>query len=190
MSQHNLATVDLNFSRSNPPTCDAGRATRVERSRVWIETERMCQQRQRPSIASPRAVVLGPWSFPTKATTADRDMALAVPAMSFGPFRVLPNQRLLLEGDRPLRLGSRALDILVALIERAGELVSKGELMARVWPDTFVEEGNLKVQVAALRRTLRDGEDSNRYISTVTGRGYWFVAPVVRSMGMSGETSD
>jgi DNA-binding winged helix-turn-helix (wHTH) protein len=103
--------------------------------------------------------------------------------MSFGPFHVLPYQRLLLEGDRPLRLGSRALDILVALVERAGDLVSKGELMARVWPDIFVEEGNLKVQVAALRRTLRDGEKGNRYISTVPGRGYWFVAPVVRSTG-------
>jgi DNA-binding winged helix-turn-helix (wHTH) protein len=110
--------------------------------------------------------------------------------MSFGPFHVVPNQRLLLEGDRPVRLGSRALDILVALVERTGELVSKGELMARVWPDTFIEEGNLKVQVAALRRTLRDGEDGNRYISTVAGRGYWFVAPVVRSTGMNGEASD
>ena len=59
---------------------------------------------------------------------------MALSAMSFGPFRVLPNQRLLLEGDQPPRLGSRALDLLVALVERAGELVSKGELMARVWP--------------------------------------------------------
>jgi DNA-binding winged helix-turn-helix (wHTH) protein len=113
-----------------------------------------------------------------------------MPAVSFGLFRILPSQRLLLEGDRPLRLGSRALDILVALVDRAGELVSKGELMARVWPDTFVEEGNLKVQVAALRRTLRDGEDGNRYISTVTGRGYWFVAPVARSTGMNSEARD
>ena len=70
------------------------------------------------------------------------------------PFHVLPNQRLLKEGDQ-LFLGSRALDLLVALVERAGELVSKGELMARVWPDTLVEESNLKVQVAALRRALR-----------------------------------
>jgi DNA-binding winged helix-turn-helix (wHTH) protein len=110
--------------------------------------------------------------------------------MAFGPFHVLPNQRLLLEQDRPLHLGSRALDILVALVERAGELVSKGELMARVWPDTFVDEGNLKVQIAALRRALHDGQDGHRYISTVSGRGYWFVAPVVRSTEMNAEASN
>ena len=148
---------------------------------MCVETERV--SRERPSDDSPRAVVAGPWSFPGKTTTADRSVALAVPAMSFGPFHVLPTQRLLLEGDRPLRLGSRAFDILVALVERTGDLVSKGELIARVWPDTVVEEGNLKVQVAAVRRTLRDGEKGNRYIATVPGRGYWFVAPVVRSTG-------
>jgi DNA-binding winged helix-turn-helix (wHTH) protein len=190
MSQHNLVTVDLNSSRSNPPSRYAGRSPRKERSRVCSETARMSQERQRPSGDSPRAVAARPWSLPSKTTTADRRVALAMPAMSFGPFHVLPNQRLLLQGDRPVRLGSRALDILVALVERTGELVSKGELMARVWPDTFVEESNLKVQVAALRRTLRDGEDGSRYISTVTGRGYWFVAPVVRSTGMNGEASD
>ena len=73
----------------------------------------------------------------------------------------------------------------MALVERTGDLVSKGELMARVWPDTLVEQCNLKVQVAAVRRTLRDGEKGNRYIATVPGRGYWFVAPVVRSTGTS-----
>src|SRR5260221_559532 len=85
-----------------------------------------------------------------------------------GPFRLLPRQRLLLEGDKPVRLASRALDILMALVERAGELVGKDELMARVWPDTFVEEGNLKFQVGALRRTLGDG---NRYLVNIPGRG-------------------
>ena len=61
-------------------------------------------------------------------------------AICFGPFRLIPAQRLLLEGEKPLRLGSRALDILIALVERPGELVSKEELMARVWPNTFVEQ--------------------------------------------------
>jgi DNA-binding winged helix-turn-helix (wHTH) protein len=126
-------------------------------------------------------------SFPIKATPAARSVVSAVTAMSFGPFHILPSQRLLLEGDQPLRLGSRAFDILVALVERAGELVSKDELRNLVWPGTFVEDGNLKVQVSALRRTLRDGEDGNRYITTVAGRGYWFVAPVVRSGGMNEE---
>ena len=65
----------------------------------------------------------------------------------FGPFRLLATQRLLLNGDRPVRLGSRALDILIALIERRGKLVSKNELMAQVWPDTFVEPANLAVHI-------------------------------------------
>jgi predicted ATPase/DNA-binding winged helix-turn-helix (wHTH) protein len=99
-------------------------------------------------------------------------------AILFGPFLLLAEQRLLLEGDRPVRLGSRAFDILVLLIERAGEVVGKEELMARVWPQTFVEEANLKIQVNALRRALGDGQGGNRYIATVVGRGYNFVAPI------------
>jgi DNA-binding winged helix-turn-helix (wHTH) protein len=102
-------------------------------------------------------------------------------AVSFGPFDLLPRQRLVLKGGRPLRLGGRALDLLIALVERAGELVSKDDLMARVWPDTYVEEDNLRAQVAALRRALSDGRDGARYVATVVGRGYWFVAPVARS---------
>jgi predicted ATPase/DNA-binding winged helix-turn-helix (wHTH) protein len=98
-------------------------------------------------------------------------------AISFGPFLLLAEERLLLEGDRPLRLGSRAFDILVFLIERAGEVVGKEELIARAWPQTFVEEANLKIQVSALRRALGDGQGGNRYIVTVVGRGYNFVAP-------------
>src|SRR3954467_12826878 len=96
---------------------------------------------------------------------------------SFGPFRLLPGQRLLLEGDKPVRLGSRAFDILAALIERSGEVVGKEELIARAWPQTFVEESNLKIQVSALRRALGDGQGGNRHIVTVPGRGYNFVAP-------------
>jgi len=99
-------------------------------------------------------------------------------ATSFGPFRLIAEQRLLLEGDRPVRLGSRAFDILVFLIERAGEVVGREELMARAWPQTFVEEANLKIQVSALRRALGDGQSGNRYIVTAIGRGYNFVAPV------------
>jgi DNA-binding winged helix-turn-helix (wHTH) protein len=96
--------------------------------------------------------------------------------ISFGPFRLLPAQYLLVEGDKPLRLGSRALEILVLLLERPGELVSKQELMARVWPNIFVEPANLTVHMSALRRTLRDGRDGNRFIINVPGRGYRFVA--------------
>src|SRR5580692_1350935 len=98
--------------------------------------------------------------------------------ISFGPYRLLAAQRLLLEGDTPVRLGSRAFDTLAALVERAGEIVSKEELIARAWPQTFVEESNLKIQVSALRRALGDGHAGNRFIVTVPGRGYNFVAPV------------
>src|SRR5882757_5233366 len=100
--------------------------------------------------------------------------------VSFGPFRLLAVQRLLLEGDKPVRLGSRAFDILAALIERSGEVVGKEELIARAWPQTVVEDSNLKIQVSALRRALGDGQDGNRYVITVPGRGYNFVAPVRR----------
>ncbi len=98
-------------------------------------------------------------------------------AISFGPFRLLAERRLLLEGDKPVRLGSRAFDILAALVERAGEVVGKEELIARAWPQTLVEESNLKIQVSALRRALGDGQNGHRYIVTVPGQGYNFVAP-------------
>ena len=91
---------------------------------------------------------------------------------------MIPSQFLLLERDKPVQLGSRALEILVALLERPGELITKQELLARVWPNIFVEPANLTVHVSALRRTLRDGRDGNRFIINVPGRGYSFVAEV------------
>src|ERR1700741_1319888 len=89
--------------------------------------------------------------------------------ISFGPFRLLPTRRLLLEGNEPVRLGSRALDLLIALIERRGEVGGKSELIARVWPHAFVVERNLKLHIAALRRPLAAGQAGKRYISTVSG---------------------
>lgn len=83
-----------------------------------------------------------------------------------------------MQGQAAVRIGSRALDILTALVERPGGLVTKSELMARVWPDVFVVENNLKVNVGALRRTLGDDTGSAKYIATVPGRGYRFIAPV------------
>jgi DNA-binding winged helix-turn-helix (wHTH) protein len=103
----------------------------------------------------------------------------AAPAkISFGPFCLLPTQFLLREGDKPVALGSRALEILTALLERRGELVSKQDLMARVWPNVFVEPANLTVHMSALRRALRDGRDGHRFIVNIPGRGYCFVASV------------
>jgi predicted ATPase/DNA-binding winged helix-turn-helix (wHTH) protein len=99
----------------------------------------------------------------------------------FGPFRLFPEERLLLEADRTVRIGSRALDILIAMVERPGQLVSKEELMAKVWPDLHVEPANLTVHVAALRRLLGDGRNGNRYLINIPGRGYRFVAGVAHT---------
>ena len=101
--------------------------------------------------------------------------------IAFRPYRLLPTQFLLLEGGKPVPLGSSALEILIVLLERPGQLVSKQELMARVWPNIFVDPANLTVHVSALRRMLRDGRDGNRFIINVPGRGYSFVAPVEAS---------
>jgi predicted ATPase/DNA-binding winged helix-turn-helix (wHTH) protein len=98
--------------------------------------------------------------------------------LAFGPFRLLPEQHMLFEAGKPVRLGSRALDILIVLVERAGDVVSKEELIARVWPDTFVEDGNLRVHIAGLRKALGDGRGGNRFLATDPGRGYRFVASV------------
>ena len=98
--------------------------------------------------------------------------------VSFGPFCLLPTQFLLLEGDKVVPLGSRALEILIVLVERRGELVSKQDVTARIWPNLFVDPSNLPQQVSALRRALRDGQDGNRFIINVKGRGYRFVASV------------
>jgi predicted ATPase/DNA-binding winged helix-turn-helix (wHTH) protein len=107
-------------------------------------------------------------------------------SFAFGPFVLSPERQSLLQGEAPVRIGGRALDILTALVERPGEVVSKRELMARVWPNTIVDESNLKVNVAALRRALGDGgPDDVRYIATVTGRGYKLIVPV--TLGASSE---
>src|SRR5215470_7874695 len=101
---------------------------------------------------------------------ADWSAPSAEPCFSFGPFRFFPARQLLLEGETLVRLGSRALEILAALVERPGELVSKDELTARVWPNTVVEESNLKVNVCALRRALGEGQPGRRYVAIVSWR--------------------
>jgi len=91
----------------------------------------------------------------------------------------MPAQRVLLDGDRPLRLGSRAFDLLVLLVERAGEVVPNADLLAGAWPNRVVEEGSLRVHIAALRKALGEGHQGQRYITNVPLRGYCFVAPVM-----------
>jgi len=109
--------------------------------------------------------------------------AEASSALEFGPFRLFPQRGLLLEGDKECRLGSRAMDLLLALLERAGETVTKQELLDRVWPGIVVDDANLRVHVAALRKALGDGQAGTRYIVNVMGRGYCLVAPVRRVDG-------
>lgn len=98
--------------------------------------------------------------------------------LHFGPYAFHLRQRLILDGDRPLRMGGRALDILQVLVERAGRVVRKEQLIALVWPTSVVEEINLRVHIAALRRALGDGENGQRYIVNVPQCGYSFIAPV------------
>ncbi len=100
--------------------------------------------------------------------------------LTFGRFRLDPVQHVLREGDKTLRLGSRALELLIVLTQRTGEVVSKHELIAKVWPKTIVQDSTLRVHIAALRKALGDGESGVRYVENFSGRGYRFVGPVVR----------
>jgi predicted ATPase/DNA-binding winged helix-turn-helix (wHTH) protein len=110
-------------------------------------------------------------------------------AVTFGPFRLVAPERRLERAGEVVQLGARALDILIVLTESAGEVVSKKMLMARVWPDLTVDEGSLRVHIAGLRKALCDGQHGARYISTVPGRGYCFVAPFKRDRSASRSTN-
>ena len=102
------------------------------------------------------------------------------PGLTFGRFLLLPHRRELLADGRPVKLGGRAFDVLMALIEARGAVVSKNALMARVWPDRIVEENNLQWQISALRAAF--GADRNM-IRTVSGRGYQFTAEIDTGYG-------
>src|SRR4029077_9104145 len=103
------------------------------------------------------------------------DPAPAPAAIEFGRFRVLPHRRELLAEGRPLELGGRAVDVLMALIEASGAVLSKDALMGRVWPDRIVEENNLQAQISALRRAFGADRD---LIRTIAGRGYQFTGEI------------
>lgn len=101
------------------------------------------------------------------------------PIYAFGGFRLLRQARQLFLGPTPVRLGGRALALLLVLVERAGEVLSRAELERTIWPDSVVEDSCLRVHIGALRRALGDGPGPARYIANIPGRGYSFVAPVV-----------
>lgn len=106
---------------------------------------------------------------------------IAADELSFGSFRLSVAQRLLVKDGIPIDLGARALDLLVALTLAPNVVVSKKDLISRVWPDVIVDEGSLRFHMTGLRKALGDGQDGARYITTVAGRGYCFVAPISRS---------
>ncbi|MBB4189388.1 DNA-binding winged helix-turn-helix (wHTH) protein [Sinorhizobium terangae] len=99
-------------------------------------------------------------------------------AFHFGPFSVVPVRRCLSRNGRVVPPGSRALDILLFLISHPGELKTNAEIVRQVWPDTFVDEANLRVHVSALRKALGDTQREPRFIANIPGRGYTFIAPV------------
>jgi DNA-binding winged helix-turn-helix (wHTH) protein len=101
--------------------------------------------------------------------------------ISFGPFSLVGSERLLTRDGAPVELSARALDILFALLSNPNEVVTKNDLLSRAWPDVTVEEGSLRFHIANLRKVLGDGQDGARYITTMPGRGYCFVAPISRS---------
>ena len=111
-------------------------------------------------------------------------------ALTFGRFRLLPAARILYCGDQRLKVGSRALEILLALAERAGDLVSKQELAARVWPGLHVDDGALRVHVSALRKVLGDDPAAPQFIFNVAGQGYRFVAPTTVPTAQEQSTTD
>jgi DNA-binding winged helix-turn-helix (wHTH) protein len=101
-------------------------------------------------------------------------------SLRFGPFELSSRERVLRRDGLQLPLGNRAFDILVYLAERPGEVVPKKKLFDHVWSGVAVQEGSLRVHIAAIRKALRDGQFGNRYIANIKGRGYAFVGTVVR----------
>jgi predicted ATPase/DNA-binding winged helix-turn-helix (wHTH) protein len=110
--------------------------------------------------------------------------------LRFGPFELSIGERILRREGEALPLGGRALDILIYLAERPGEVIAKQELMDRIWSDVTVEEGSLRVHVAAIRKALGDGLFGNRYIANIKGRGYSFVGTVVPLTGNTESRND
>lgn len=108
-----------------------------------------------------------------------RDGQETLRRLRFGAFELVVPRKLLTEHGRPLRLGNRAFDILLLLAERAGEVVSHQEIRSQVWQGIYVEDANLRVHIAGLRKVLGDGQGDRRFILNVPGQGYSFVAPVV-----------
>ena len=110
--------------------------------------------------------------------------------LQFGPFELSNRERVLRRDGVVLPLGNRALDILIYLAKRPGQVIAKQELIANVWSDVTVEEGSVRVHVAAIRKALGDGQSGSRYIANIKGRGYSFVGAVVPFAGSRESRND
>src|SRR5258708_3557227 len=110
--------------------------------------------------------------------------------LRFGPFELSIGERVLRRDGQTLPLGDRALDILIYLADRPGEVIAKQELIDHIWSDVIVEEGSLRVHVAAIRKVLADGQFGSRYIANIKGRGYSFVGTVVPLAGSKESRND
>jgi DNA-binding winged helix-turn-helix (wHTH) protein len=121
------------------------------------------------------------------AMTANAAQARDV--ISFGPFNLIASERLVTKDGAPIEVSSRALDILIVLLSRPNEVMSKSELLSQVWPDVTVGEGSLRFHMTYLRKALGDGQDGARYIATLPGRGYCFVAPASRASSPRNDVS-
>lgn len=123
------------------------------------------------------------WSSRTSPTRAGTASRVILPDseefFAFADFRLYPRQRTLALGEEPVTIGSRAFDILLTLVARAGDVIGVNELMGRAWPGITVEGANLRVQMGALRKALSQCDEARRAIETIPLRGYCFVLPVV-----------
>src|ERR1700741_3101050 len=110
--------------------------------------------------------------------------------LRFGSFELSIGERMLRRDGQVLPLGDRALDVLIYLADRPGEVIAKQEIIDHVWSDVTVEEGSLRVHVVAIRKALGDGQFGNRYIANIKGRGYSFVGTVVPLAGSAESGND
>src|SRR5688572_18916815 len=136
-----------------------------------------------PSKAAPGERPQTPFSDPPRYNPMSQNNGRVY---EFGPFRLHATRRALLRDGRPVPLTSKAFDTLLVLVERSGEVLPKGEMMDALWPDTAVEENNLTQHVSMLRKALGERAGAHRYVVTVPGRGYSFVAEVREVAGDAG----
>src|SRR5271157_1712590 len=129
---------------------------------------------QRTTPNSPRriAIAAGP------ETGAE---AAAAQSYAFGPFRLVPGERILRRGSQVLPLPPKAFETLLLLLRNAGHLMRKEDLITALWADSFVEEGSLTSQISLLRKVLEDSGSASAYIQTVPKLGYRFLPPVTRT---------